>query len=254
MFSYILKINSRESNYKVTTNPIQVSYNNTGNSSLIQKIVVKGASIPNVFYNITNSSNKLAFSTDLDIFYLTFPVGNYTINSLMTYFNSSYQSGMSQVTLSFNTFLNKLEINSPASTGVFISSDSTMFHIIGLKAGNDFAFINGLTTMLYMPDLSGIRNIYAETSFSNMNCLDSKGHKSYGAFIPVDQPFGSVIHYINQEQDLNDIYRSKMYSQNLSTIEIGLRDVEGNLLDLQNMNWEITFRVVTAHNHDLVDE
>ena len=45
-----------------------------------------------------------------------------------------------------------------------------------------------------------------------------------------------------------------MYSQNLSTIEIGLRDVEGNLLDLQNMNWEITFRVVTAHNHDLVDE
>ena len=255
MYSYILKINSRESNYKVTTNPIQVSYNNSSNSSLVQKIVVKGASIPNVFYNVQASSNKLRFSTDAGTYNIVFPVGNYTINSLITYFNSTAQSIASDVTLSFDTLVNKLVVTSVNSVGLFEAVGSTSFHILGLRAGEDFSFVTGVAKIfLYMPDLSGIRNIYAETTFSNMNCLDSAGHKSYGAFIPVDQPFGSIIHYINTEQDLNDIVRSKMYSQNLSRIEIALRDVEGNMLDLQNMNWEITFKILSSHAHDLIDE
>ena len=104
-----------------------------------------------------------------------------------------------------------------------------------------------------MSDLSGIRNIYAEKSFSNMNCLDTVGFKSYGAFIPVDKPFGSIIHYINQEQDLDTVTRSKTYSQNLNRIEIGLRDVEGNLLDIQNMNWEIKFKIYLSHDSGLTD-
>ncbi len=255
MFSYILKINSRESNYKITTNPIQVSYNNSGNSSLVQKIIVKGASIPNVFYNLPASSNKVRFTTILGTFDVVFPVGNYTINSLITYFNSTAESIASGVTLSFNTLVNKLVVTSPGSGGLFDAVGSTSFQILGLKAGQNFIFTAITpTTFLHMADLSGIRNIYAETTFSNMNCLDSIGHKSYGAFIPVDQPFGSIIHYINTEQDLNDIVRSKMYSQNLSRIEIALRDVDGNLLDLQNMNWEITFKILASHGHDLIDE
>ena len=253
MYHYILKINSRDSNYKVTTNPIQVSFNNTGNSSLIQRITVKGACIPNVFYNVTASNNKLDIVIDSVTYNVVFPVGQYTVTSLLSYFNATTVSAISSITLTFNSFLNKIVINSPASTGIF-SGLSTCFHLIGLKPNEDFTFIAGATTMLYMPDLSGVRNIYAETSFSNMHCLDHTGYKSYGAFIPVDKPFGSIVHYINTEQDLNDIVRSKVYSQNLNTIEIGLRDVYGNMLDLQNQPWEITFKIVLAHEHDLVDE
>ena len=258
MYHYILKINSRDSNYKVTTNPIQISFNNTGNSSLIQRITVKGASIPHVFYNINSFNNKLQFETyngNYDGTYnVVFPVGHYTINSLINYFNATPESIASHVTFSFDSFINKILVTLDAIGSVtFQHAESTCFHILGLRAESDFTMSEVPTHFLYMSDLSGIRNIYAETSFSNMNCLDANGYKSYGAFIPVDKPFGSIIHYINQEQDLNDIIRSKTYSQNLNKIEIALRDVEGNLLDLQNMNWEITFKIVLAHEHDLVD-
>ena len=253
MYHYILKINSRESNYKVTTNPIQVSYNNTGNSSLIQRITIKGASIPHVFYNVNSTNNVLIFFTIVTNYTVTFPIGQYTVNSLISYFNSTSQSISSGVSLSFNTLTNKIYALSVSSIAAF-TTNSTCFQILGLRKGEEFVFQQNINTpLLYMPDFSGIRNIYAETSFSNMNCLDSNGYKSYGAFIPIDKPFGSIIHYINQEQDLNDIIRTKTYSQNLNKIEIALRDVDGNLIDLQNQNWEITFKIVLSHEHDLVD-
>ena len=256
MYSHILKINSRESNYRAyTTNPIQISYNNMSNSSLIQKIVVKGASVPNVFYNVTSNKNTLVFTKNAVVYTIIFPVGNYTVSSFITAFNSSAQGIASGVSLAFDTFLNKITVTSPTHITTFDGTLSTCFHIIGLRQGDNFSVpIATVTTLLFMPDFSGIRNIYAETTFSNMNCLDSSGYKSYGAFIPCDQPFGSIIHYINTEQDLNDVYRSKMYSQNMSKIEIALRDVEGGLLDLQNMNWEITFKIMLSHDHDLLDE
>lgn len=222
---------------------------------MVQRITVKGASIPHVFYNINSKNNILQLSTDGPNYTITFPVGHYTINTLINYFNSTPESASSGITLSFDSFINKILVTSISTPVVFISAGSTCFHVIGLRVGSDFAVnSNTPTHLLYMSDLSGIRNIYAETSFSSMNCLDANGYKSYGAFIPVDKPFGSIIHYINQEQDLNDIIRSKVYSQNLNKIEIGLRDVDGNLLDLQNMNWEITFKVTLAREHDLMDE
>ena len=253
MYHYILKINSRESNYKVTTNPIQVSFTNTGNSSVIERISVKGASIPNVFYNIRASNNKLTIGS-IDVQTVIFPIGQYTINSLINYFNSTLQSSLLGVTMSFDSFINKILITSLFADATFIGAQSNSFHVLGLREGEDYVVLQNVPThLLYMSDLSGIRNIYVETSFSNMNCLDTVGFKSYGAFIPVDKPFGSIIHYINQEQDLDTVTRSKTYSQNLNRIEIGLRDVEGNLLDLQNMNWEITFKIYLSHDSGLTD-
>ena len=255
MYHYILKINSRESNYKVTTNPIQVSYNNTGNSSLIQQIAVKGASIPHVFYNVNSTNNVLKFQTDFVDNTYTWPVGNYTITSFIASFYNSIGAILG-VSLNLNPLINKLELKTTTLNVTLQSAGSTCFSLLGLRTTEDFSSVGlapVVTPLTFMPDLSGIRNIYVETSFSNMNCLDSKGYKSYGAFVPVDKPFGSIIHYINQEQDLNNIIRSKVYSQNLNKIEIALRDVDGNLLDLQNMNWEVTFHILLAHEHDLVD-
>jgi len=252
MYHYILKINSRESDFKnVTTNPIQVSFNNTGNSSLIEKIIVKGASVPHVFYNINSKNNILNFTSNTIPYTITFPVGHYNVNSLISYFNSTTQAVAAGVVLSFDSFINKILVTTTNNV-VFLHLTSTIFPVLGLRADQDFA-LSTTTHLTYMSDLSGIRNIYAETSFSNMNCLDAIGFKSYGAFIPVDKPFGSIIHYINQEQDMDSIVRSKVYSQNLNKIQIALRDVDGNILDLQNMNWEITFKIYLSHEHDLVD-
>lgn len=262
MYSYILKVNSRESNYKsYTTNPIQVSYNNMSNSSLINRITIKGASIPNVFYNIRAGNNNLTFSRNNVLQSLNFPEGNYTVASFITFFNASNAAIVSQLTLSFNTRLNKIEATSLIHPTTFIGIPinnyvSTCFNIIGLRTGENFVADStfGAVPFLFMSDFSGIRNIYAETTFNSMSYLDSTGHKSYAGIIPCDQPFGSIIHYTNDSNDMNNLYRNNLYSQNMSKIEIALLDVEGNLLNLQNMNWEISFQVTLSHEHDLQDE
>lgn len=254
MYHYILKINSRESDFKTYTNPIQISYNNLGNSSLIEKIVVRNASIPHVFYNINERNNKLTYTTLNGTSTITFPVGHYNINTLINYFNNTPEAIADNVSFSFDSFLNKILV-SPVNTYItFNHINSSCFSILGLQLNQDYTILSNTPTHLqYMSDLSGIRNIYAETDFCNMNCVDSAGHKNYGAFIPVDAPFGSIIHYMNQEQELEGISRNKLYSQNMSKINISLKDVDGHLLDLQNMNWEITFKIYLSHEHDLVD-
>jgi len=247
-YSYVLKLNSRDSNYKnITTNPVQIDLGNSGNS-LVQRIVIKGASIPHVFYNVNSRNNKLDITTDSLTYNIVFPVGNYTVSSLISYFNSTAAAVI--FTLSFDTLINKLVINSSA-IGTILAS-STCLSLIGLRPNENFAFgIPSVTTLTFMPDLSGIRNIYIETNFSNMHCLDHQGFHSYGGFVPVTVGFGSIIHYINQEANLNDINRSKVYSQNLSKVEVILRDVDGNILDLQNQPFELTFHIIAAHTQDL---
>ena len=124
MYSYVLKINSRDSVYsQVTTNPIQISLNNISNSSLVQRIVIKNATIPHVFYNVSTTNNIISFDTLGNSYTITFPVGNYNITSLLAYFNASPQSIATNITLSFNQLLNKIQINS-TQIGTFVSTAS----------------------------------------------------------------------------------------------------------------------------------
>ena len=252
-YSYVLKLNSRDSNYKnITTNPIQIDLGNSGNS-IVQRIVIKGASIPHVFYNVNATNNILKFRDSESHYTFTWPVGQYTITSFINAFNNEF-TGSIGLTCSLNQLTNKLEFLSGYRTYTFESNGSTCFSIIGLRPTEDFFMVNTAplgNSLLFMPDLSGIRNVYIETNFSSMHCLDSKGFHSYGGFVPVDVPFGSIIHYINQEANLNDINRSKVYSQNLSKVEVILRDVNGNILDLQNQPFELTFHIIAAHTQDL---
>jgi len=242
---YILKIDSRDSiNYGVTTNPLQISLNNHS-SSKIERIILKNASIPNVFYNINMYNNKLMVGSTL----ITFPIGHYNINDLITYFNTNVVGCV----LSFNTFLNKYVFTS-SSNLLFVANQSTILYVLGLNDNVDYTLSIGVQTASFMPDLSGVRNIHVETSFSQMNVLDSKGfYKSYIANIAVDVSYLNIIHYINQQLELDEVIRSKTYSQNLNTLTITLRDNKGNLLDLQNQHYELNFKVSYGNDDTLYE-
>jgi len=250
---YILKIDSRDTTFKGTTNPIQISLNNSS-SSQIERIIVKNMSIPHVFYNVNDTNNILTISKLSNMYIITWPIGQYTITTYTSYFNNSLQAIAAGVIMTFDSLVNKIKFTSTSDV-ILLYNASSAFPVIGLDKTIDFNILNGIPIYAsFMCDLSGLRNLYVETSFSQMHTLNSKNeYKSYIANIPLIVPFGSIIHYINQEQELDQVTRSKMYSQNLNNIIVTLKDALGNILNLQNMHWEINFKISTSNNNDLFE-
>ena len=166
------------------------------------------------------------------------------------------------VTLSFNPLLNKIITNNPGGTATFeylpiYTPDTTIdriisrcYKLLGLEAGISYSIPPGAFTHPHICDLSGIKNVYVNCSFTKLNSMDSRGYRDLGGIIPMDVPFGSIKTYINQEQTLDIIQRDPTYSQNLTNPVITLNDVDGNQLNTNGVDWEMCFKIYHAVSED----
>ena len=109
-------------------------------------ICVKNAVIPNSFYNVNNSNNKLDFVLDGDNFSITFTNGNYNINTFRTHlydllFNLNYGQGNENHkhwTLVYNNKFNKFTFIHQFHNFTFLNS-SNCFELMGFKVGSSYA-------------------------------------------------------------------------------------------------------------------
>ena len=241
---FVLKVDSFDSQNK-TRNPIELTYPNTNINNIV-KVIVKNASIPNIFYNITSANNKITFyGNEGAPSVFIWSVGHYTITTLLQAFNTWYGSTV----LSLNEFTNKVMFSLPIDA-TFDHNNSTIFYNLGLDEDIDFYVqaisVVGSTSAPFICDLSGVKNIYIESkALSAMNTIETTGYYAYIGNIGVtDYPYGSVINYINQEMDLESVNRSTGYNLNLSKIDITLRDSHHNVLDMSNIDWHINFKII----------
>lgn len=255
----IVKIDSKKSVFTKTSkvNPIKISIGNAGSNCNIQRITIKSASIPNVFYNVNEYNNYFFIYTGLQgRQYITIPEGQYSINQLIEFINNTNAFISADAALSFNSITNKL-ITTCSQNLVYEWIDNvlnlkpTAFKIIGLIEDIDFIINSTATTHPHIADLSGIKNIYIETSFSKMNGLSDEGFTDIGAIIPIDVPFGGIIHYSNNEQSLDSITRSIVYSQNFTDPIFFLRDVDGRLLNMNGVNYQIHWKIYMSHSEHI---
>ena len=255
-----LIISSKQNVNPGISNPVRIPMNNISNiaSSKIIKIVIKSASIVNNFYNIRNGiNNKLYVEGTSGGFpsagVVTIPEGQYTTTQLIDYLNSTLPFINFGATLSFDTAKNRIITTVTGATSFSYLSDPTFllnynttaqkgaFNVLGLVPGVNYVFNTGANMHPNMCDLSGVKNIYVETNFSQMNAMNSTGYKNIAAIIPLDIPYLSIKSYINQEQLLEIIKPSD--SQNLSTPEITFYDIDGNILNTAGINWEMVFKI-----------
>ena len=254
-------INSANNEFK-KTNPVKLAMNNIGNNSRIVRIIIKSASIPNVFYNVRNNiNNKLYIFHSGNDYLITIPEGQYTLTQLLDYLNAQPAFLNTGVNLTFNPLLNKIITNNPtifnfeylATYPPDPSIDkiiSRCYKLLGLEAGVDYTIPNSTFTHPHICDLSGVKNVYVNCSFTKLNSMDSRGYRDLGGIIPMDVPFGSIKTYINQEQTLDIIQRDPTYSQNLTNPVITLNDVDGNQLNTNGVDWEMCFKIYHAVSED----
>lgn len=253
----ILKINSKNAiSDKSNLGKTRYSINNIGNDCTVQRIVLKNASINHVFYNVTSFNNYFfVYDAIGGRQYVTIPEGNYNIVTLLAFLNADIAFTSSGTVLTYNTLLDKIITTSPVNF-VYEWVDNvnllspTAFYLLGLVVGQDTNVTAGIPyTHDHIFDLSGIKNIYIEASFSKSNSFDTTGNdRDICGIVPVDVNYGGVIHYTNQEQNLDAIEKSLIASQNMASPEITLRDVDGNILNMNGNNFELTFKVYMTHN------
>lgn len=256
----VVKIDSKKSVLTRTSkvNPIKINIGNPGNNCNVQRITVKSASIPNVFYNITQYNNYFFIYDAINgRQYITIPEGQYNMTQLINYLNATPEFILAGLVLSFNTIQNKI-ISTSVPNLVYewydavTQTNPTAWVLLGLIKGIDQNTVAGIPlTHPQMGDLSGIKNIYIETSFAKMNGMSDEGHQDLAAIIPITEPFGSVIHYQNNEQSLDSVTRSIVYSQNMTDPEFYMRDVDGNLIDFHGLDYELHWKIYMTHDEHI---
>jgi len=236
-----------------TSSNFYINFENHKATHGISKIIVKAIDIPNVFYNIDNKGynvdnlgNNVYAYRDFqnNIQTITLPIGQYTIEELLTALNN-LMAIPSKHTLSLNPTTKKVEI---------LTTDGD-FQVLGRGDGNTMINVLGFTptsglVSQYLapnfPDLSGISEVYIlSNQLGQSNLLTSDAITiPLLAHVPLTVPFGGIEHYISHHPEIDDIvYPNYEHGVSVRKVQIIIVDGYNNILDLGGLDVNIILKV-----------
>lgn len=241
MESYQIHFCSKNANSTQNGNKGECSYYlpNSGISSQNHLYIsVQSASIPYNFYQVNSSNNQLYYVVDEIPYIVVVPEGNYNVynfvaalNSYMAGFNITYNGKNGKLTFTNTDNKNFIIMGgslSPMYSLLGFSSSKYSIISTSYKAIADYP-INLLSTTcvcVYVDFRTGGYNV-AEPKVQQLLCS-----------IPIDvAPFG-LITYRNTTN-----YRCNTFTNSIDHIELRLTDQSGNVLQMNNADWSITFQV-----------
>jgi hypothetical protein len=214
------------------------------------------ASFPNVFSNIKETNNKLAIlvthNENRQQTTIIIPTGEYTAatltsllqSSFTNYFSSFFTGIVFQFTVSQTTGILTILCNLSFS---IIYDENTPFYVLGLPLTDDQEYplqstiANGLYQIsgTNICNFLGVTNILiASNIFRTMNIDVANGY-GFLANVPVTSPMFGMIFYTNASEKCYT-FPDRSY---IDTIDISLRDQNGNLLNFQRFNWSIILEI-----------
>ncbi len=195
---------------------------------------------PNSIYNVTEIDNTISINGVIT----TITVGNYSADTLA----AEIQSSSAEVSTCVFDSENNVFIFT--FTGSYSIDSSTMERQLGLKQQLPTAQATSYTAQ-NICDLGGATNIYVRIRNLTMNNLDSRGRTSnIIASIVNNCNFGSFIFYVPPE-----VLYYQINENTVSHLDIELTDQEGNILDLNgaDFNMTLTFHYVKQRQSSVKD-
>lgn len=194
---------------------------------------VEHATIPYSWYNINNNNNTLNYRLNNINYSLTITNGNYNALELRDYLKSNLP-----FEVTFNKIKNKYTFTHTTSDFSFLSS-STCFKLLGFRKNTTISSFSKILTstncinLIYTPCVC----IYSNFNNPNINISASKNNKRLLTSISLDKQPNNLLNYMNKD------LRVDLDTNNLSLIEITICDIEGQPLDLNGVNWAMTFKL-----------
>ena len=222
-----------------------------GQSISIKQMVIQSVTLPNTVYNI-NSNNNVGFLNliGLGTYVILVPEGQYNLADFLTTLTSLLTAVDIGSSVVQNPLTLKLDFSFSYPAQFSTQSNSPLSKVLG-------TYINWGTTPLYYPatpantfsangftDLSGTRNFYicSRTLGQGTNSILQSG-----ANLPLllnlqnTAGFGDINYWQNNETRLS--LKSYKQYQNAQFIDIQVRDIDGNIVDLNGAEWGMTMLI-----------
>ena len=216
----------------------------------IQRILIKEATIPNCFYNISDGTNNgkqndILNYIDTKVNKSVFVVpGQYNIDQFMTSLTNQFLASGTVVVITQDPLTQTILFN--FTTAVTLLYNSPMAPVIGLTQDLP-CIINTTTHSWFPPDLSGVNavNIHS-TAIGEGHGIDANtGLISLVERVSLhDIPYGSFGYKQNNDSELATIYFEQ--PRNLNRIDIRLRDTQGSILNIGTKKMSIVLKVYFA--------
>jgi hypothetical protein len=196
---------------------------------------MQNANIPYSFYSITTIDNTFSWGLvggPINTYYVE--PGNYNITQFIDVIKNAMGASY---TITYSSITSKILITH--STSNFIIYAATINHVLGFsKTTNTTSTAN----LLYGRDcvnLNQIRAINVELNFPtyNVNVAQSYNNNIL-ATIPVYVAPFSIITYTNPNN-----FRTNLYVNKLDQIQIRLLSNDGNLINLNGINYQMTLQL-----------
>jgi hypothetical protein len=196
---------------------------------------LQNANIPYSFYSISAIDNTFSWGLvdgSINTYYVE--PGNYNITQFIDVIKNAMGASY---TISYSSITSKILITH--STSNFIIYAATINHVLGFsKTTNTTSTAN----LLYGRDcvnLNQIRAINVEINFPTYNVnVAAPNENNILATIPVYVAPFSVITYQNPNN-----FRTNLYVNKLDQIQIQLLSNDGNLIDLNGINYQMTLQL-----------
>jgi len=214
-------------------NPININQNQEIHISMMS------AEIPYSFYNISSDLNNNIIKYDTTET-LTFTNQDYSVLDVRDFFNND--TNFSAIfTTTYDTQKNKLSfLNKTGASHTIDLNNSTINKVIGFDETDTQRTITAGSTLEsdYVCNLATIHSIFVKSSMATGNVISTRiGNSTTLQKISVDVNSNGII-YLNQS-DFRQISVSQ--SNIIDSITFRITDQNDNLLQLNNVNFELSF-------------
>lgn len=216
----------------------------------IQRIMIKEATVPNCFYNLSDGvnngkqNNVLDYNDSKNAQTFTIMPAQYNIDQFILALTDGFASNTDVVVITQDELTQKLIFNFTQTTTIFASS--LIAPVLGLTE-NITCPAGVPTSPQFPPDLSGINavNIHS-TAIGEAHGIDANtGLISLVERVSLhDIPYGSFGYKQNNDSDLATIYFEQ--PRNLNRIDIRLRDTQGKILNIGTKKMSLVIKVYFA--------
>lgn len=241
--STVLHIRSKDAIQNVS------GYNTDFNVNLVAPILSKpneevhismmSAEIPYSFYNVSSEleNNTLIYDTDQT---LTFVSQDYSIDDIVDFFNDN-SAFFAIFTTTYDEKKNKITFtNKTADTHTIDLDKSNINKVIGFDEDDTQRTVLAGATLTsdYVCNMASVHSIFIKSTMATGNVLSTRaGNSTTLQKISVDVNSNGII-YLNQS-DFRQISVSQVNV--IDNINFRITDQNDNLLQLNNVNYEISF-------------
>lgn len=206
-------------------------------------VLLKSAKIPNTQYNVNSNNNTWVFpNTRNGGTIYTIPVGQYTINSLI----SELESLVDGLTITQDSITFKLTISMSTGTFDIIADKNTNpFGYFVLGGKTEILGSGGPVVLDSIPDLTGLKTVYLiSNSLAPFGCMctSERMMKSIFCSIPINAEYGE--YELHEEHSALTLDFTRFASRNINSIDITLVDSQTmRPVELNGLDYELVFRV-----------